>query len=281
MKKFGPLLLIASLGFLAVSMKKSSADEVKPSHLSEEFKCEKCHTVQGWKISSFNHEKTGFPLEGIHKNIDCRACHISGKFKEPIADQCNECHNDVHGGRLGKFCETCHDENSWKNSFTVEQHRRTNFPLTGSHALIPCQECHVDSRDSVFTRVAIQCESCHQADYLSTATGGTIDHVAAGLSNKCQTCHRSTTWKPAIGFQQHDKCFPINGGPHGGIACLGCHTSISNIGSMGSCNSGTFFCGGCHQGTHSQTKMNQEHSEVPGYQYTDQKCYECHPRGRS
>jgi hypothetical protein len=244
-------------------------------------KCENCHSVQGWQISNFNHDKTGFPLRGSHKIVNCKSCHKSGKFMEKIDRLCGSCHNDVHAGKLGKLCESCHNESGWKKSFTIEMHRRTNFPLTGRHALIPCQECHRDSRDRGFTRVPVSCYSCHQADYLSTSSNGSIDHATAGFSTRCQSCHRANAWVPVMGFQDHNRCFPISAGPHSGIKCQNCHTNLNGLGSVDNCNSGTFVCGSCHSGAHSLSKMNNSHSGVPGYQYTDQKCYECHPKGRS
>lgn len=37
--------------------------------------CIKCHGFSDWKPVAFDHNKTGFPLEGAHKNIICQACH--------------------------------------------------------------------------------------------------------------------------------------------------------------------------------------------------------------
>ena len=248
--------------------------------LPEDLRCENCHTVHGWRVSNFDHGKTGWPLRGRHKTVTCKGCHTSGKFMEKIERLCQSCHPDVHGGKLGQLCESCHNENGWKNTFTVEMHRRTNFPLTGRHALIPCQECHLDVRDRGFTRVTLNCFDCHESDYTRTSTS-TIDHVTAGFSTRCQSCHKPSAWVPAIGFDGHNDCFPITSGPHRGIRCQDCHSTLSGLNTIGSCNSGTFICGSCHQGAHSQSKTDEEHEDVPGYQYKDQKCYECHPRGRS
>ncbi|MCB0326119.1 MAG: hypothetical protein KDD52_00720 [Bdellovibrionales bacterium] len=218
-------------------------------------------------------------MKGRHQYIRCSECHPESQFSKPIPRDCQGCHNDVHTGKLGKFCEKCHNPSDWKGSFTIEQHRRTNFPLTGAHALLPCQECHQDIKNKSFSRASVKCFSCHEADYVSTASSS-INHVTAGFSQRCQDCHRSNRWTPSIGFRQHDACFPISGGAHRNILCLECHNSIPNISSLGACNSGTFFCGNCHQGSHSQSKMDAKHNEVVGYQFVDQKCYECHRDGQ-
>ncbi|MCB1197863.1 MAG: cytochrome C [Deltaproteobacteria bacterium] len=255
------------------------ADDPKHHSQNTTLECEKCHSVNGWSPATFDHSKIGFPLRGRHQYLNCSKCHITGDFEKPVDRLCEKCHNDVHLGKLGKICQKCHNESAWKNSFTIEQHRRTNFPLLGSHALIPCVECHMDIKGQSFSRASTQCFSCHQSEYASTATSS-INHMTAGFGTRCQDCHRSTQWSPSIGFRQHDTCFPISTGHHSGIACKDCHTSTPSISSLGGCNSGTFFCGDCHQGTHSQSRMNKKHDDVPGYQFVDQKCYECHRNGR-
>jgi hypothetical protein len=37
--------------------------------------CLRCHTFQNWKPEKFNHDNTGFLLQGAHKNVKCSACH--------------------------------------------------------------------------------------------------------------------------------------------------------------------------------------------------------------
>ncbi|MFQ5560200.1 MAG: hypothetical protein ACE5FU_06410, partial [Nitrospinota bacterium] len=39
--------------------------------------CDTCHTTYNWKPKASSHEKTGFPLKGVHKQIECRDCHKS------------------------------------------------------------------------------------------------------------------------------------------------------------------------------------------------------------
>ena len=114
-------------------------------------RCAACHRVEGWEKVRFNHDPTGFPLRGAHTAVVCGQCH-GKRFDTPVADTCGGCHRDRHGGEFGLHCEGCHDENSWRPLFQADAHRRTNFPLVGKHALIPCQECHGNLRDRSFAR---------------------------------------------------------------------------------------------------------------------------------
>lgn len=60
--------------------------------------------------------KTGFPLKGGHKGLDCLVCHsrpLKGKVSLP--GTCVGCHSDddVHDGRFGEYCERCHTVNDF------------------------------------------------------------------------------------------------------------------------------------------------------------------------
>jgi hypothetical protein len=234
-------------------------------------KCELCHKPTGWQEASFPHDRTGFPLRGAHAKTECKACHTQD-FNQPLASACASCHRDAHAGELGQRCEGCHDSKGWTALFTADAHRRTNFPLSGRHAILPCQECHVDMRGPQFGRRTVECIGCHQRDYDRTALT-TLDHVALGLPTDCRQCHQPWSFSHAR-FPGHDRCFEITGGEHAGIACLRCHSSLSNVTFTGECNTQTAACTGCHE--HSCSRTDREHREVPGYQCKDRKCYECH-----
>jgi hypothetical protein len=189
----------------------------------------------------------------------------------PVADTCAGCHRDRHRGEFGATCEGCHDSESWRPFFNADAHRRTGFPLVGQHALIPCQQCHGEMRDRTFTRAPSGCVSCHRADYDRTSFTS-INHSASGLSLDCQSCHATWRFWPAR-LDSHRSCFPLSG-PHSGIRCLSCHTSLSSATITGACSTGTASCTSCH--THSCARSDSEHRKVMGYQCADTKCYECH-----
>jgi hypothetical protein len=237
-------------------------------------RCAPCHRVEGWERVRFNHDPTGFPLHGAHVEVACAQCH-GKRFDTPVADTCASCHRDRHAGEFGMHCEGCHDETSWHPLFQADAHRRTNFPLVGKHALIPCQECHGNLRDRSFARAASGCDACHEPDFLRTSATS-IDHVTNNYSRQCQTCHNTFRFFP-VSVGAHDTCFRISGGSHHGIRCLGCHTSLSGSIFTGACATGTFTCSECH--SHTCAHSDTQHKTVMGYECANAKCYECHKLG--
>jgi hypothetical protein len=159
-------------------------------------RCAACHVEDGWKSVRFAHERTGFPLEGRHVAVGCRACHPSG-FAQPVKGACAACHRDPHAGQLGLRCGGCHDAASWVGRFSAEAHRRTRFPLSGRHALIPCEECHANERERGFARSTVDCRACHAADE-ARAAAVSVDHAAAGFGPRCQDCHAGWTFRAAV-----------------------------------------------------------------------------------
>jgi hypothetical protein len=225
-----------------------------------ETRCAACHSTAGWREVSFAHDRTGFPLTGRHVEVACGACHAGGDFRKATARACSACHRDVHVGRLGARCEGCHDTIGWREgSWGIEAHRRTAFPLTGRHALVPCEECHGDRRDRGFSRPTPRCIGCH---------------VAANFSEDCRGCHG--TWRfSEASFPAHELCFQIDGGPHGRIACRACHVptvpAIPPGGAL-SCAGDTADCLRCH----GLPGIETAHAGVAGFLAVNRRCYECH-----
>jgi hypothetical protein len=239
-----------------------------------ETRCEQCHTTSAWDHATFDHDKTGFPLRGAHVGAACKNCHAVD-FTEPIGRTCVACHQDPHRGEFGTQCLGCHKEQSWVPLFNVDAHRRTNFPLVGRHASIPCTECHIAMTDRSFQLSTVACLGCHQGDFNGTASTQ-VNHIQLGFSTACAACHTSVTWSGAH-FPAHDACFQIIGGAHANIQCLQCHPSLAGATITGTCATvPPAACSSCH--AHVCSKMDALHSarRVPGYQCSDQKCYSCH-----
>ncbi len=249
----------------------ASGELVKVAANKGKTRCEACHSSESWLEAKFDHSRTGFDLKGQHARAMCQQCHTTG-FEKATPRQCAGCHLDVHQGQLGKRCEGCHDESNWRTKFSADAHRTGNFPLSGRHALIPCQQCHLDERDRTFSRATQDCAGCHQQDYQRTALTS-MNHQAAGFSTDCRSCHQPFGFSPAR-FPQHDDCFQISGGPHGAIRCLDCHSTMPSLTTGATCQTGTAACTRCH--THSCDRTDGRHKSVPGYQCKDRKCYECH-----
>ena len=72
-------------------------------------------------------------------------------------------------------------------------HLRTTFPLTGVHAVTPCENCHVGGQMAGTPR---QCEYCHRPGSRIATTFKPANHVMT--NEACNTCHRSAaTWQGA------------------------------------------------------------------------------------
>ena len=138
--------------------------------------CELCHNVKSWKkINSFDHDKTGYKLEGSHANIACSACHY-GRNENGIRTQkfdglnreCSACHKDSHFGQFavnGKTdCTRCHGFDKWEKS--KFDHNTSRFKLDGAHIDVKCDECHkpVINNKGKYIEYKfndISCQKCH------------------------------------------------------------------------------------------------------------------------
>jgi hypothetical protein len=138
--------------------------------------CQACHTVKSWKVEKFDHDKTGYTLEGAHATTACSDCHY-GKNENGVRTQqfkglskeCSSCHKDSHVGQFavnGKTdCTSCHGLDKWENS--KFDHNTSRFKLDGAHATVKCEECHKQVVDEKGKYIAykfadISCASCHK-----------------------------------------------------------------------------------------------------------------------
>ncbi|MBI5493637.1 MAG: hypothetical protein HY904_01340 [Deltaproteobacteria bacterium] len=232
--------------------------------------CAGCHDETDWQRVTFDHDNTRMPLRDAHAGQPCRACHQDAS-RLAIDTACGSCHVDVHGGRLGTECLRCHDQRTFRSGAGVEAHAATRFPLYGRHAVTPCDRCHVNRADRTYGGVTPDCARCHADDAARTAGRG-VDHAPLGPEPDCRRCHTTVTFTGGV-LPEHDRCFNIYTGPHRGIACNRCHTSLAGLG-VDNCTSFTAMCTHCH----ACEKMDRIHEprHVVGYQCADRKCYECH-----
>jgi len=242
-----------------------------PATMHGETACERCHSPEQWGDVAFAHERTGFPLRGEHKKVGCKVCHPVD-FQRALNHDCGACHRDPHRGQLGIQCQGCHDEGSWKSRFDADAHRRTGFPLTGRHAFLACEECHGNRLDRGFARAVSLCSDCHQRDLQRGQA--VLDH--GGFGTDCRRCHTPWRFQNAF-FPDHEKCFALGGGPHAGIRCLDCHTSLTGTAASGACFTNTAACTRCHPVPEMQSvHLGANVLGFPSGPPYDRKCYECH-----
>ncbi|MFQ5559948.1 MAG: cytochrome c3 family protein [Nitrospinota bacterium] len=167
--------------------------------------CAPCHTPEEWKKSVFDHQKTVLP-ENSKKGFEkCPLC-----FKERLGKTCNGCHksDDIHKGKEGDVCEKCHFIDDW-NKKVFFDHDTTNLPLIGMHAMVPCEECHLEP---TYKGVRQECNSCHQDE----------DKHKERLGPKCGNCHNPNGFSLWIFDHSKQTDFTLDGA-HEGLECLSCH----------------------------------------------------------
>jgi hypothetical protein len=208
--------------------------------------CKQCHSPNGWTPASFDHDLSAFKLEGEHREVECEECHLNNVY-QGTPQACIACHrdDDEHNGRFGTDCSACHNPSDWEEADF--DHDRSNFPLTGAHAGVECEQCHLNQD---FQETSSACVSCH-AD----------PEFHLGLfDTDCQSCHSTTAWLPAQYNDPHP--FPVN--HEGAETCRDCHPANLN----------SWTCYVCHD----QGETAQEHREEGIGDFED--CLRCHPTGR-
>ncbi len=154
--------------------------------------CENCHTTSAWTPATFDHNF--YPISSQHNNVTCNECHSQPNYQP----QCLSCHlqdfNEGHNPGDPTDCWACHSTNNWDSNFN---HGNTNFPLTGAHLSISCQDCHASGYQGTPT----ECVACHQTNYNNTTNP---DHEALMLPTNCESCHSTDPgWQPAtISYSQ-------------------------------------------------------------------------------
>ncbi len=206
--------------------------------------CQECHTVRGWKvaISAVQQHTNRFPLIGVHATATCDDCHhgaASGVYTG-LSTQCVSCHikdyqraaplNHV-AANLPVTCENCHGMDRWQGArFSHAQF--TGFALTGSHAQLECASCHVGGR---FQGTPSDCFNCHVNDFTHAQDP---NHVAAGFSHDCGTCHTTINWSNAKFDHNSLTRFSLTGA-HAAVQCAQCHVGNRFTGTP-------MECAGCH-----------------------------------
>jgi hypothetical protein len=179
--------------------------------------CNACHTehkgrgadIVGLAPEGFDHARTDFALTGAHAAVACADCHRPrAKFRDAPA-RCVDCHraDDVHTGKLGSDCASCHDAGRF--GAARFDHSKTRFPLRDAHAAAPCGACH---RDQTFKGAPTRCVECHAADDVHRGSHG----------KECASCHVTADWKRTRFDHERASGYPLLG-RHAMLACDSCH----------------------------------------------------------
>lgn len=199
--------------------------------------CQFCHNTSAWRpAAGFDHADAAFTLQGKHLTVQCAKCHAAetdvqssddaefNRYKPIAFAQCSNCHADVHKGRLGHDCESCHTLDGWKNVKTTQfNHDQTRFPLRGKHITVTCKQCH-GQRSTTEPLKFAACMDCH-SDFHKGAFADRTGHGA------CEECHTVEGFRPSnFLFDQHAATdFPLQGA-HLAVPCQSCHFVSTSTG---------------------------------------------------
>ena len=200
--------------------------------------CETCHKTVAWsamEASTFDHERTRYPLRGRHAELSCAACHdpTHAWGPKPRFDRCDACHKDAHAGTAtlaGRSvdCASCHGLASFAPStYTVAMHDKTAYPLAGKHRQVACATCHRPKDATLqaatgpagfrFRLKRAACADCHGQPHGSQLAG-------PQASPACAPCHDLEGFRPSrFSVSSHAKtAFPLLGA-HAAAECRACH----------------------------------------------------------
>lgn len=221
-------------------------------------KCTKCHDQTVWKpAAGFDHAVTKFVLTGKHQTVLCTKCHQL-LTDRPLPDdpdyqrftglpfaQCSGCHADVHKGKLGVNCGTCHSSEGWRLVKTTNlDHNKTRYPLEGKHLALECGKCHREGQAKQGLKFAA-CLDCHSDFHRG-------EFAKRPSKGKCEACHTVGGFTPAqFSMSQHDQTnYPLRGA-HLAVSCVSCHGQSTADGpSRMSFAFASTRCLACHKDPH-------------------------------
>jgi hypothetical protein len=254
-------LLLPALGGAQGAPAKSTASP----HGNLAIACQNCHTVSGWKpirtVPEFDHNKTRYPLRGMHEGVACTQCHTKMIFSN-VGSKCADCHADIHRGQFGANCEQCHSVKGWTVDVKSIQNHNNRFPLIGAHAMAQCDDCHKGAASGQFQGLSTECGTCHLKEYQGTTNPSHSVNQKWFPIAGCQQCHNTNSWAGAI-FDHSVTGFPLTGA-HATLDCTACHVG-------GVFTPQSTQCVSCHLKDYNAT-TNPNHA-AGGFPQT---CQECH-----
>ncbi|MCB2219011.1 MAG: cytochrome c family protein [Bacteroidetes bacterium] len=219
---------------------KSRVDQNKGYHASSEVKgknCFSCHSDHhGRKFEmirfdedEFDHDLTGYKLEGAHDQKQCKDCHknefITNKEIRQkqytflgLNTECLSCHDDYHQKTLSSDCASCHNFEKFKPAPKFN-HDNTQYPLLGQHQEVECLKCHTKEMRNgkqfqIFKGLEFEsCVNCHQ------------DVHNNKFGPNCTDCHSEISFHQIKSMDQfnHDKTDYKLEGKHRYVDCKKCH----------------------------------------------------------
>jgi hypothetical protein len=199
--------------------------------------CASCHNdhhgrnfqIIRFDRTKFQHQITGFNLEGAHGTLKCEDCHKPANIQNQklkakastylgLKTECLSCHADYHQKTLPSNCLNCHGMESFKPAVKFS-HASAKFPLNGKHQQVECSKCHpIEVKAGVkfqnFKGIAFtNCTNCH------------TDVHQNKYGQNCRQCHTEASFHVIKNMQNFDHSrtgFKLEG-KHGTVSCVSCH----------------------------------------------------------
>jgi hypothetical protein len=256
--------LLLTLGFWQSSARPQPQKQYSRNpHGPISIPCENCHTKTSWKpirgVPEFDHNRTSYPLRGMHEKVSCTQCHTNLVFKN-VSSNCANCHADIHRGQFGANCAKCHTVQGWDIRTDQLKQHDNRFPLLGAHSLLECADCHKSEAVGQFVGLSTECLSCHMSDFQKATEP---DHKMFNFPTTCETCHSVDTWLGAKFDHLKFTGFALTGA-HATLDCTACHIGGKYQGTPANCY-------GCHAKDFTSTN-SPPHVQV-GF---SQQCQLCH-----
>lgn len=263
--------------------------------------CQGCHDGVD-RMINFDHNTTGYPLDGKHSTIKCSECHTNGTYTG-TSKECKDCHAEPskHQGLFERTCDTCHTPQGWSPArldgqpfahltstrFSLERHQADY-----ANQAITCTTCHPTDLKTLDVQTCIDCHTQHDAKFMT-------DHQTQ-FGADCMSCHDGVD---RLSNFNHATYFPLDG-KHASIQCDACHVDKVFRGTPSECfqchkepeiHSGVFGlkCAFCHSADAWSPASLRQHSfplnhgvedqalqlqcdACHGSNYIDYTCYSCH-----
>ncbi len=260
-----------------------------PSRARLGLTCKSCHDDRAWQRIHYprrDHSPRRMPLIGGHSSVPCEKCHGAKAARTPRIN-CAGCHRDVHAGKFGDDCRTCHGFSNWtarsaraapapRNATAIERaerlgigkhvlarvafHDKTAYPLTGLHVTVPCKKCHTKKRGRGYKRFVdlphADCVDCHADEHQGQLARGGSEAPA------CASCHSTDGWNLVrYGVDEHANARFALRGAHRATPCNSCHPTSRAKGERFTFASRR--CADCHDDPHAG-------------QFANAACADCH-----
>jgi hypothetical protein len=157
--------------------------------------CESCHDEDNWANLRFNHDQTGYTLQGMHEQLTCANCHPQDRVTG-TPDNCYGCHRrdyeaavepNHRAAKFGIECEECHKNSDLDWPFGYWEEHESIFPRrtssAGHHAAFTCSECHPTNTDYR----KYNCLACHERSETDAAHSDLKKYRYQ--NSKCLSCH--------------------------------------------------------------------------------------------